>query len=207
MDHFEEQYIKPLDEKEESKKMTSSTQTLGLGSVLMASVAFAASFTLPGDYGDNGKPNLSGRYVFDAFIAANSLAFACAGMATINLMYSGTAIVDVPLRIWHFDIAMFFAFGSVTSLGTAFALGLYVTLAPVAYMTATAICVVASVVSLCGFMDPLRGRAVARALYARMGNQALLIFARIIILRGAMVYWPLVTSFISAAISAKYREK
>ena len=65
MDHFEEQYIKPLDEKEESKKMTSSTQTLGLGSVLMASVAFAASFTLPGDYGDNGKPNLSGRYVWE----------------------------------------------------------------------------------------------------------------------------------------------
>ncbi|CAN6360922.1 unnamed protein product [Urochloa humidicola] len=207
MDHFEEQYIQPLDEVKESEKLTSSTQTLGLGSVLMATVAFGASFTLPGDYSDNGMPNLSGRYVFDAFIAANSLAFACAGLATINLMYSGTAIVDVPLRIWHFDIAMFFAFGSVTSLGTAFALGLYVTLAPVAYMTAVAICVVASIVSLCGFMDPLRGRAVARALYARMGNQALVIFARIIILRGAMVYWPLVTSFISAAISAKYRLK
>ncbi|XP_062217655.1 ankyrin repeat-containing protein At5g02620-like [Phragmites australis] len=207
LDHFEEQYIQPLDEEKESEKLTSSTQTLGLGSAIMATVAFGASFNLPGGYKDDGTPALSGRYVFDAFVAANSLAFACAGLATINLMYSGTAIVDVPLRVRHFDIALFFAFGSVTSLGTACALGLYVTLAPVAYMTATGICVVASVLSLCAFIDPMRGRAVARALYARLGNQALLIFARIIILRGAMVYWPLVTSFISAAISAKYRHK
>ncbi|KAL6640799.1 hypothetical protein ACP70R_021922 [Stipagrostis hirtigluma subsp. patula] len=207
LDHFEEQYVQPLDDDKESEKLTSFTQVLGLGSVLMATVAFGASFTLPGDYNDDGSPALSGRYVFDAFIVANSLAFGCAGLATINLMYSGKAIVDVPLRIWHFDIAIFFAFGSATSLGTAFALGLYVTLAPVAYMTAVAICVGASLVSLCTFMDPMRGCDVARALYVRMGNQALVVFARIIVLWTAMVFWPLVTSFISAAISAKYRHR
>ncbi|XBI69401.1 hypothetical protein VPH35_048473 [Triticum aestivum] len=124
LDHFEEQYIQAEDEEKESDKLTASTQTLGIGSVLMATVAFTATFTPPGDYSDNGTPNLSRRYVFYAFIAANSLAFGCSGLTTINLMYSGTAIVNVPLRSKHFDVAVVFVFCSVTSLATAFVLGL-----------------------------------------------------------------------------------
>ncbi|KQJ86051.1 hypothetical protein BRADI_4g03011v3 [Brachypodium distachyon] len=207
LDNFEEQYIQPGDEEKESNKLTASTQTLGLGSVLMATVAFSATFTPPGDFSDNGTPTLSRRYVFDAFIAANSLAFGCSGLATINLMYSGTAIVDVPLRSMHFDVAVVFAFCSVTSLATAFVLGLYVVLDPVAHMTATAVCVVASLLCLCGYIDPLRGQAVARALFRRMGSRALVISARILIIRTAMVFWPLIASFIWAAISGKDRHK
>ncbi|KAE8771510.1 ankyrin repeat-containing protein [Hordeum vulgare] len=117
LDRFEEQYIRVEDEEKESKKLTASTQTLGIGSVLIATVAFSANFTLPGDYSGNGMPNLSGRYVFDAFIVANSLAFMCSGLATINLMYAGTSIVDVPLR------------------------GLYVVLDPFSHMTSTIVSV------------------------------------------------------------------
>nr|CAB3463965.1 unnamed protein product [Digitaria exilis] len=207
LDHFEEQYIQPLDVENESAKLMSSTQTLGLGSVLMATVTFGASFTLPGDYNDDGTPTLSGRYAFDAFIAANSWAFACAGLATINLTYSGLNSVDLPLRIWHFDVAMFFASGALTSLVTAYALGLYVTLIPVAYAAAVAICVVSVIVTMYSFLDPWRGRTVARALYARLGSEALVIFARTVFLQGAMVLWPVVTSFIAGEIVATHRHK
>ncbi|KAM3399914.1 hypothetical protein ACQJBY_005030 [Aegilops geniculata] len=207
LDHFEGEYIQPEDEEKESQNMTNATQTLALGSVLMATVAFGATFTLPGGYKGDGTPALSGRYVFDAFIVANSLAFCCAGIATISLMYSGKAIVDVPLRSWHFDIAVFFAFGAVTSLATAFVLSLYLVLAPVAHMTATIICVVASILSLCGYVDSLRGHPVGRALHRRMGNPALVIFARLLFLETVTVFWPLVATFIWAEISTRYHHK
>ncbi|TVU03431.1 hypothetical protein EJB05_51032, partial [Eragrostis curvula] len=157
LDHFEEQYIKIVDEQKHLQNLINSTQTLGVGSVLMTTAAFAASFTLPGGYKDDGTPVLSGRYVFDAFIAANSLAFGSAGLSTINIMYSGTAVLDVPLRRSHFLIALYLAFSSVTSLATAFVLGLYLMLASVTPMTATAICVVASTFSVLAYTDSLRG--------------------------------------------------
>ncbi|TVU03426.1 hypothetical protein EJB05_51027, partial [Eragrostis curvula] len=203
LDHFEEQYIKIVDEQKHLQNLINSTQTLGVGSVLMTTAAFAASFTLPGGYKDDGTPVLSGRYVFYAFIAANSLAFGSAGLSTINIMYSGTAVLDVPLRSRHFLIALYLAFSSVTSLATAFVLGLYLMLASVTPMTATAICVVASTFSVLAYTDSLRGLAVARALRARMGNRALVIIARIIVIRTAIVFWPLVASFIWAEISTK----
>jgi Domain of unknown function len=43
-------------------------QVLGLGSVLIATVAFAAAFTIHGGYNqDNGTPVLARRYMFNAF--------------------------------------------------------------------------------------------------------------------------------------------
>ncbi|CAM0947777.1 unnamed protein product [Alopecurus aequalis] len=207
LDHFEEQYMQAEDEENESNKLTASSQTLGVGTALMTTVAFAATFTPPGDYSNNGTPNLSRRYVFEAFIAANSLAFACSGLATINLMYSGKAMVDVPLRCLHIDIVVVFAVCGVTSLATAFVLSLYVMLDPVAHMTSTVVCVVASLMCVCGFIDPLRGLFVARALFRRLGNPAWMIFARILIIQTTMVFWPLVVSFIWAEISGKDRHK
>lgn len=207
LDHFEDKYIQAEDEEKESQKLIASSQTLGLGAALMATVAVAATFTPPGDYSDNGIPNLSRRYVFDAFIVANSLAFGCSGLATINLMYSGNAMLDVPSRSRHINIAIYFAFCAVTSLATAFVLGLYVMLDPIAHMTSTAVCVVASLISLCAYIDPLRVLSVARGLFCRMGNPALVIFARILILHTAMVFWPLTTTFIWPAICGKDRHK
>lgn len=207
LDHFEEKYNKPLDEAKESEKMTLSSEILALGSVLMATVAFGSSFTLPGGYKSDGTPALSGKYAFDAFVVANSLAFGCAGLATVHLMFSGAPINDIPLRRLNYDIATFFAYSSVVSLGTAYALGLYVTLVPVTYMVAIGICVFSSMASLWGFMDILRCLFVAKAIFCRLGIQAVVTFARLGILRGTMLFWPLVTSFNAAAISSKYHHK
>uniref|UniRef100_A0A0E0B268 PGG domain-containing protein n=1 Tax=Oryza glumipatula TaxID=40148 RepID=A0A0E0B268_9ORYZ len=97
VDHLQEQYIlhqKQIDEVRESDKMTNSTQTLGIASVLIVTVTFGVMFAIPGgykadDHNNGGTPTLAGRYIFDAFIMANTTAFICSSLATINLMYSG----------------------------------------------------------------------------------------------------------------------
>lgn len=70
-------------EAEESKKIIESTQILGIGSVLVAAVAFAGAITMPGgyradDHHHGGALTLAGKgYAFSAFVVANALAFVC----------------------------------------------------------------------------------------------------------------------------------
>lgn len=110
--------------------------------VLIATVAFAAAFAPPGDYGDDGAPRLANRYAFDVFIIANTLAFICAGLSVISLTYAGVAAVDMRTRMISFVFSASFMACSARSLGVAFAFGMYVVLAPVARTTAIAACVI-----------------------------------------------------------------
>uniref|UniRef100_A0A0D9XC02 PGG domain-containing protein n=1 Tax=Leersia perrieri TaxID=77586 RepID=A0A0D9XC02_9ORYZ len=209
LDHFQEQYItrpSPENEAKESEKLTTSTQILGIGSVLIATVTFGVTFAVPGSYRSDdhynaGTPTLAGRHIFDAFIMANTVAFICSSLATVNLMYSGMAMVDLSLRRRHFNITLYFAHSSVTSLGAAFALGAYVVLAHVAHKTAIAICAMMLVASLWEYTELLNGIAVARALLLRMGNWTFLLFAYSIILTTLLIYWPCVIIFGWAGIS------
>ncbi|EAZ44297.1 ankyrin repeat-containing protein At2g01680 [Oryza sativa Japonica Group] len=141
-DLFLKKHNKKVDEEVEGKKLTESTQTIGVGSVLIATVAFAAAFAPPGDYGDDGAPRLAGRYAFDVFIIANTLAFICAGLSVISLTYAGVAAVDMRTRMISFVFSASFMACSARSLGVAFAFGMYVVLAPVARTTAIAACVI-----------------------------------------------------------------
>uniref|UniRef100_J3MW48 PGG domain-containing protein n=1 Tax=Oryza brachyantha TaxID=4533 RepID=J3MW48_ORYBR len=143
-DHFLEQDIANRNEAEESKKIIESTQILGIGSVLVATVAFAAAIAMPGGYRGDGTPALAGSYGFDAFVVANALAFSCALLATLGLMYAGMASVDFATRSRHFASAVGLVRSSIRSLAVAFALGTYVVLAPVARTTAMATCAFAS---------------------------------------------------------------
>uniref|UniRef100_A0A0D9V167 PGG domain-containing protein n=1 Tax=Leersia perrieri TaxID=77586 RepID=A0A0D9V167_9ORYZ len=153
-DQFEEEHIlrpKKEDEEKESEKLNNSTQTLGISSVLIATVTFGVAFALPGgyiadDHSNGGAPTLSGRYSFEAFIVANMLAFICSSIGTIGLMYSGITTVDLPTRQKHFLRSLFFVSSSLTSLVAAFSLGTYVVLAPVAHRTAVGICMISSLV-------------------------------------------------------------
>ncbi|KAM0887349.1 hypothetical protein ACQ4PT_029082 [Festuca glaucescens] len=103
-DQFEEEYIlqpKRADEEKESVKLNNSTQTLGISSVLITTVAFGAAFAPPGgyvadDHAQGGTPTLAGSYAFDAFTMANMLAFTCSAMGTIGLMYSGITTSTCP---------------------------------------------------------------------------------------------------------------
>ncbi|RCV39991.1 hypothetical protein SETIT_9G015700v2 [Setaria italica] len=170
-------------EKEESDKLTSSTQTLSIGSVLIATVTFGASFALPGgniadDHPNGGSPTLAGRWYFDAFVVANTLAFLCSSLATVGLMFSGMGMVTLPFRRLHFNISLLFASSAVTSLTAAFALGVYMVLAPVARSTAIAICAISPVVLLYrSAQDLWRIALVSGILYRRRGLPVWLMYS------------------------------
>uniref|UniRef100_A0A0D9YFF1 PGG domain-containing protein n=1 Tax=Oryza glumipatula TaxID=40148 RepID=A0A0D9YFF1_9ORYZ len=137
----------------------------------------------------------------------NTIAFICSGLATINLMYSGVPMVNLPFRRRHFNISLLLVFSSVTSLGAAFALGMLLVLSPVAQLTAAAVCFMMMAASLYLFTEPLNGARVAAAVYFRMGNQALLLIARVLLGQTLLIFWPCVIIFGWAAISTKYGRK
>lgn len=150
-DWFLKENIPPINEKEEEKKITDSTQIIGIGSVLIVTVAFAAAFTLPGGFRTDdakGKPHTAGTAmlaenpVFNAFIVANTLALVCSALATMNVMFAGVPAVDIRTRMSAFVISIFFVYVSAKSLAAAFVLGLYVVMMPAAPVTAYVSCAI-----------------------------------------------------------------
>ncbi|KAJ3684737.1 hypothetical protein LUZ61_013901 [Rhynchospora tenuis] len=116
------------------------TQVIGLGSVLITTVAFAAAFTIPGGYNaDHGAPVLGKRFMFRAFILANALAFTQAFRSLITIV--GPALDDprdIELEYAHYKFL-----SAASCMVIAFGLGSYVTLAPVSLPIAIIILVVA----------------------------------------------------------------
>jgi hypothetical protein len=152
-DWFLKEHIPPLNEKDEAKKITDSTQIIGIGSVLIVTVACAAAFTLPGGFRTDdmkGKPNTAGiamlanKPVFNAFIVANTLALVCSALATMNVMFAGVPAVDIRTRMSAFFMSIFFVYISAKSLAVAFLLGLYAVMAPAAPVTAYISCAIAA---------------------------------------------------------------
>src|SRR4051812_48023166 len=76
------------DEKDRSQSIINRTQIIGLGSVLVTTVTFAAAFAMPGGYRADGTPMLAGQYSFDAFVRANTLAFIFSGLSVSFLMFA-----------------------------------------------------------------------------------------------------------------------
>lgn len=178
-DHIEEIYSRRVVSKEdlaeELDKMQESTQTLGIGSVLIVTVTFGAMFALPGGYRADdhpygGTPTFSGRYAFHAFMMANTLAFICSSIATIGLMYSGSSMVNLRTRQYNFGITAFLMTNSVTSLTIAFALVAYMVLAPVDHKTAVVICVLSPLVVIYINIDSwIKLAVIEQSLGSRMG--------------------------------------
>jgi Domain of unknown function len=110
------------------KNRWDKVQLNGLGSVLIATVAFAAAFTIPGGYNqDHGTPVLARRYMFNAFILANALAFMTAFLSIFVLLFN--SIFSSQNEYVDFFAGFLFVFAS-SSMVVAFGLGMYVTLAP-----------------------------------------------------------------------------
>ncbi|CAL5011016.1 unnamed protein product [Urochloa decumbens] len=172
-DHFHE--FKSDNESIEIEKVKDTTQTLAIASVLIATVTFGATFALPGgykadDHTNGGTPTLAGRYTFDAFMMANTLALASSVIATFGLMRSGSPLFKPRNRKFYLGIAFHFMETSLACLFAAFALGVYLVLGPVAHKTATAICVISSVVVLCNKVECwIKWSLLAWPLFLRMG--------------------------------------
>ncbi|KAG2558338.1 hypothetical protein PVAP13_8NG122002 [Panicum virgatum] len=158
-DHFRQEYddrhrVKSKQDIKELDRMKDLTQTLCIGSVLIATVTFGATFALPGgnkqdDHPGGGTPTLAGRYPFDAFMVANTLAFIFSSVATVSLMRSGSPMFNLLSRRVYTRVAFYFVDTSVTCLIAAFALAVYAVLEPVAPKTATAVCVMSPLVVIC----------------------------------------------------------
>ncbi|XP_040249347.3 protein ACCELERATED CELL DEATH 6-like [Aegilops tauschii subsp. strangulata] len=215
LDHIVERdsfRVKPEDEVKEAQKMKEASQMLGIGSVLIATVSFGATFAVPGgfiadDHTNRGTPTLAGRYTFDAFMMANALAFLCSSIATIALMFTGSPLVNLVTRQINYCASIFFMSSSLTCLATAFALGVCMVLAPVANATGIAICVLSPLVMLYrNFEYLLKLVILARPLCLRMGlYRALKQLAMMMLDIILFELWPFVLIFGWAAIARKLR--
>ncbi|KAF6987058.1 hypothetical protein CFC21_004736 [Triticum aestivum] len=139
-DRFLDQYGPKLDEAEESQKITTFAQIGGIGSVLVATATFAATFTMPGDpsntgpntlaNGKGGSPTFASLYAFRAFIISNTLAFICSTLATFSLVYTGVATVDIQNRIKLVAFSMELLKGAARSFCVTFGFAIYMVLPP-----------------------------------------------------------------------------
>jgi hypothetical protein len=94
---------------------------MGIVSVLIATVTFAAAFTLPGGYrsADDsaapapatrsvaGTPVLGGKsnHLFKTFILADTtMAFICSSLATFALIFAGVPAMELPVRVKYIQI-------------------------------------------------------------------------------------------------------
>ncbi|XP_078166205.1 protein ACCELERATED CELL DEATH 6-like [Carex rostrata] len=130
-----------------SESVTTRAQLVGLGSVLIAIVSFAAAFTLPGGTNqDTGTPILGRKYLFKAFILADFSAFFLSFISTMMLIRSSIdenqgrmkKDVDKSLKIFRF---------ATKCLVIALALCLYLVVAHVGH-TATIIIVFSCILIL-----------------------------------------------------------
>ncbi|WVZ82101.1 hypothetical protein U9M48_029403 [Paspalum notatum var. saurae] len=193
----------------ESAKMGDSSRTLGIGSVLIASVSFTAAVARPpgGSGADNNTTaRSSANWHFDAFMVADALAFIFASAATIGLMYSGMAMVKLGFRRVHFNFCLFLLWTAVKCFVAAFALGVYMVLAPVA-PPATAITIFAfcSLVVISRYVQDLYiRRFLAGVLCARKGFWTWLkLTVPNILLLLLFEFWPFAVIFLWAAPSTR----
>uniref|UniRef100_R7W4S1 Uncharacterized protein n=1 Tax=Aegilops tauschii TaxID=37682 RepID=R7W4S1_AEGTA len=112
LDHIVERdsfRVKPEDEVKEAQKMKEASQMLGIGSVLIATVSFGATFAVPGgfiadDHTNRGTPTLAGRnfeYLLKLVILARPL---CLRMGLYRaLKQLAMMMLDIILfELWPF---------------------------------------------------------------------------------------------------------
>ncbi|KAL6606401.1 hypothetical protein ACP70R_042054 [Stipagrostis hirtigluma subsp. patula] len=175
-DLLSQKHIPKRDINKVSKHLTNAAQVMGIVSVLVATVTFASAFTLPGGYYQSGSNNagaalLAGSYAFDAFILSDTLAFICSCIATFSLVFAGVPAMDISIRLLYFEISAVLLRSSGRSLVVAFALGLYLVLAPIDHTTAIAVCVIISISSLYGSSEAWKILAAAKTARARLGTR------------------------------------
>lgn len=94
------------------------SNNLAVVSTLVATVAFSAAFNVPGSYGSDGKANLSGDWLYDAFLVLDTIAVTTSVVATI-LLINGRA--SRSHRSWiGFMVSLHFLWLSLNSMMLGF---------------------------------------------------------------------------------------
>lgn len=100
------------------KWRVATSKNLAIVSTLVATVAFSAAFNVPGSYGSDGKANLNGNRMYNAFLVLDTIAVTTAVMATILLVYGRASRSN---QSWlGFIISMHFLWLSLLSMMLGF---------------------------------------------------------------------------------------
>ncbi|XP_038976219.1 ankyrin repeat-containing protein At5g02620-like isoform X2 [Phoenix dactylifera] len=135
-------------EDKEISKQVDLAKNFGIATVLIATVTFAAGFTVPGgyiadDHPGHGTAVLAKEYAFKVFLVSDASALVCSIVATFWLMHAGTSTVDTPTRIRAFLWALNFLWVGLQGMCTAFAMGIYVVLPPSCKRISILLCIIA----------------------------------------------------------------
>ncbi|XP_044345921.1 ankyrin repeat-containing protein ITN1-like [Triticum aestivum] len=156
--------------RKEVKSLTQTyTSNTSLVAILIATITFAAAFTLPGGYnndaGSEGLPIMSKKFAFQAFLISDVLAM-CSSFAVAFICIIARW-GDYEFLIYYRSVTkkiMWFAYMATT---TAFSTGLYTVLAPRVHWLAIAICIM---VALLPILTKLLGEWPVLKLRFRLGK-------------------------------------
>jgi hypothetical protein len=207
-DHFRENHqdihgLKSEYEQKELEGMKDLTQTGSITSVLIATVTFGAIFAVPGgyradDHTNGGTPTLAGRYAFDAFMMADTLAFIFSAATVLCFGRSSSPMINRRSRLLYLKTAFIFMDFSIICFIAAFTLGVFVMLSPVAHKTAIAICVMSPLVVLCNKAEFwLKRLVLVPSFWVRKGLLwTTALYIKVAVMYTLFCFWPLLLIFI-----------
>ncbi|XP_022683603.1 ankyrin repeat-containing protein At2g01680 [Setaria italica] len=152
-----------------------ATESVLVASALIATLTFAAAFTVPGSYKTDGDPRagtpaLGGHYGFKVFIVADMLAFFCSVAATFSLAeYANRAGVDPLVRAVYAQRAVRLFHVALRSVIVAFALGVSVVMWDISVVTTVIVGVATSALVLYGNEALAHDIRLVRIMYRRFG--------------------------------------
>lgn len=136
-----------MDTKSRTQTYTGNTSVVA---ILIATITFAAAFTLPGGYsadpGNEGTPIMARKFAFQAFLISDTLAM-CSSLAVAFICILARW-EDFEFLLYYISFTrklMWFAYIATT---TAFATGLYTVLAPRQQWLAVLVCVLTSLLPI-----------------------------------------------------------
>lgn len=216
-DKAEEPFRRPSNPEEEdqaSRRLKDAAQTCVVASVLIATVAFSATLAIPGgyradDHTNEGTPIYAGSYLFDAFIMSTTLAFICSSLATLGYTFSASPFVNLVTREVYTVLSVLSFSSSFVCMSIAFALGVYMVLAPVARNTAVAVCVITPTIWLGTNVDSIFKLVIlARPLCIRKGLfKGMVQLLRMYALLVVTTLWPFIVTFGWAALARIHRHR
>ncbi|XP_038988037.1 protein ACCELERATED CELL DEATH 6-like [Phoenix dactylifera] len=132
----------------EIERQVNVARNLGIATVLIATVTFAAGITVPGGYIDDDYPGrgtavLAKEHAFNVFLVSDAFALVCSILATFWIMYAGTSTVDRHTRRRALRGAINCLWMAFVGMCTAFAMGIYVVLPPSCKRISIFLCIIA----------------------------------------------------------------
>lgn len=154
--------------------LSRSTESVLVASVLIASVTFAAAFTMPGSYKNRspkeGTPALGSRYGFKVFLVADIFAFFFAVAATFSLAEYGTrGNVDPLVRCAYARRAVGFFHVALKSIIVAFVLGVSVVMWDISVSATAIVAVLTTIFVLYGNVPIGHDLRLLWVMYHRFG--------------------------------------